>query len=389
MTAAPLALVVETHEGGATASKTGTENPEGQTPLPRALPGLAFDASDARLTALMMLTILAVVYTLFLGREIILPVVMAAVLNLLLQPLMTVLNKRLRLPMPLAAVVVIILLFALLTGLTMTISMSSPGWIERAPESFAALKQKLAFISGPISYLQEMLGNIENMGSTGKPGAVVAVPQSNALPGIILFGTASTVGQFFTVSILLYFMLASGDRLLRGLIEILPRFADKRRAVDIASQIQTSITSYLMTVTLMNAAVGMFTAAAMWACGLADPVLWGAVAFLLNFVPIIGPMVGIAVFFVVGLLALPWPLPALAPGLAYALIHLVEGEAITPMLVARRLELNPVLVILSLFFWHTIWGIPGALLAVPLLAILKILADRIEPLKSLGHLIGA
>ena len=290
--------------------------------------------------------------------------------------------------MPAAALVVIVMVFAVITAITLTISLSSSGWTERAPESFAILKQKLAFLAAPLTYAQEMLSGLENMGAP-KAGSVKAVAEGNTLPGIILFGTASTLGQFFSVIILLYFMLASGDRLLRGLIEVLPRFSDKRRAVEISGQIQLNITRYLMTITAMNAAVGVATAAAMWICGLSDPVFWGAVAFLLNFVPILGPLVGIAVFFAAGLIALPWPFPALAPCLAYAVIHLIEGETVTPMLVAKRFELNPVLVILSLLFWHAIWGIPGALLAVPLLAILKILADRIEPLKSLGHLIGA
>lgn len=349
---------------------------------------LSFSERDARLTGLVILAILAVAYTLYFGRDIILPVVMAAVLNLLLQPLMRVLNQNLRLPMPAAALMVIVLVFGVITAITLTISLASSGWTERAPESFAILKQKLAFLAAPLTYAQEMLSTLENMGAP-KAESVKAVAEGNSLPGIILFGTASTLGQFFSVIILLYFMLASGDRLLRGLIEVLPRFSDKRRAVEIASQIQFNITRYLMTITAMNVAVGVATAAAMWACGLSDPVFWGAVAFLLNFVPILGPLVGIAVFFAAGLIALPWPFPALAPCLAYAVIHLIEGETVTPMLVARRFELNPVLVILSLLFWHAIWGIPGALLAVPLLAILKILADRIEPLKSLGHLIGA
>jgi predicted PurR-regulated permease PerM len=282
------------------------------------------------------------------------------------------------------------MVFAFIAGIAFAVSIPSGNWIQRAPESFAILKQKLAFLAEPITYLQSILHNIENMGAdAGKTGAPAALTQGDALPGIILFGTASTVSQLFTTIVILYFMLASGDRLLRALIEVLPTFRDKRRAVEIVGEIQTNIASYLMTVTLMNAAVGILTGAAMWLCGLADPVLWGAVAFLLNFVPIIGPLMGLAVFFAAGLVGLAWPLPALAPLLLYCLIHMTESQLLTPLLVARRFELNPVLVILSLFFWHAIWGIPGTLLAVPLLAIFKILADRIDPLKPLGHLIGA
>jgi predicted PurR-regulated permease PerM len=100
-------------------------------------------------------------------------------------------------------------------------------------------------------------------------------------------------------------------------------------------------------------------------------------------------MVGVATFFGVGIFTYESPWYALIPAGAYLLIHIVEGETVTPMLLADRLTLNPVLVIVSLFLWHTMWGIPGAILAVPLLAIIKILCDRVEALKPVGHIIGS
>ena len=100
-------------------------------------------------------------------------------------------------------------------------------------------------------------------------------------------------------------------------------------------------------------------------------------------------MTGFMIFFIAGVLTLGWPWYALLPAGIYLLIHIVEGETITPMLLAKRFTLNPVLVIVSLFFWHAIWGIPGALLAVPLLAMFKILCDHVDPLKPVGHVIGA
>ena len=184
-------------------------------------------------------------------------------------------------------------------------------------------------------------------------------------------------------------MLAAGDRLLRGLIEVLPTFSDKRQAADIAGEIQRQIGGYLFTITLMNSVVGIVTGVAMWGCGLGDPILWGSAAFLLNYVPILGPLAGVGMFLLAGIVTLEWPLTALLPAGIYLLIHIVEGEIITPLLLAKRFTLNPVLVIVSLFFWHSIWGVPGALLAVPLLAMSKITADRIKALQPAGHIIGA
>jgi predicted PurR-regulated permease PerM len=118
-------------------------------------------------------------------------------------------------------------------------------------------------------------------------------------------------------------------------------------------------------------------------------LLWGTLAFLLNYIPILGPLAGMVIFFFVGLFSTNGIWPALLPPAVYLVIHILEGESITPMLLARRLTLNPVLVIVSLFFWDWMWGVAGAFLAVPMLAVLKIICDHIEPLMPIGHLLGA
>jgi len=135
----------------------------------------------------------------------------------------------------------------------------------------------------------------------------------------------------------------------------------------------------------MNVLVGVATGVAMWALGLENPLLWGAVAFLLNYVPILGPLTGMVVFLAVGMLSLDPLWKAFMPMAVYVGIHLIEGETVTPMLLARRFTLNPVLVIIALLFWDWMWGVPGAILAVPMLAITKIVCDRIRPLAALGH----
>jgi predicted PurR-regulated permease PerM len=282
------------------------------------------------------LTFLAVVYSLYFGRDLVMPLAMAGVLSLLLRPLAAWLNDYARLPMPIAALLVIIAAVAVISGIAYLISVPSGGLAERAPESLAIAKERLAFLAAPISYLQDALHNIENIGAAAGAAPQMVVARGDALPGILLFGTASTLRDLFVTLLILYFMLASGDRMLRALIEVLPRFSDKRRAVEIAGEIQASIASYLLTIFLMNAAVGVLVGIAMALCGMGHPTLWGAVAFLLNFVPIIGPVIGIAILFVAGLVTLAWPFPAVAPAICYSLIHFFEGEIFTPHLVARQ-----------------------------------------------------
>lgn len=340
----------------------------------------------------LILSLLAVVYTLYLGKEVILPIVLAVVLKLLLGPAMRVLNERLHLPNALAAVLLILVVFGAIAAIGFAISVPASGWIQRAPESLPVLKEKLAVLRQPLDFLQQGLHELENVTASAGPqaqGQTVTMQPASGLSGHLATGTAAILSRFFTTMIVLFFLLASGDRLLRGFIEVLPTFSDKRQAVEIATEIETNITGYLLTITMMNAIVGVLAGLAMWACGLGTPLLWGATAFLLNYIPILGPIAGIVIFFIAGVLSFGWPWYALIPAGIYLLIHIAEGETITPMLLAKRFTLNPVLVIISLFFWHNLWGILGALLAVPILAMLKIVSDRIEALKPVGHIIGA
>ena len=348
---------------------------------------------DVGSAGILVLAVLAIAYTLYLGKEILLPIALALVLKLLLQPAMRFLHEWLRLPGALAALLLIIAVFGAITAIGFPVSVPASGWIQKAPESLPLLKEKLVILRQPLDYLQSGLKELEDItGPTSGPevaGQTVTVKQGSGLAGYLATGTATTLSRSFTTMIILFFLLASGDRLLRGFVEVLPRFKDKRTTVEIASEIEENISGYLLTITMMNALVGVATGIAMQLCGLDDPILWGVMAFLLNYVPILGPMTGVVIFFLVGIVTFDWPWYGFVPAGIYLLIHIAEGETITPMLLAKRFTLNPVLVIISLFLWYTIWGILGALLAVPLLAIFKIVADRIEPLKPIGHIIGS
>ena len=340
----------------------------------------------------LILAALAIIYALYFGKEVVLPIMLAVVLKVLLQPLMDFLRYRLHLPAAFAALIMIICLFCAIATVAFTISGPASGWISKAPEVLPLLKQKLVLFRGPIDYLQSAFKELEDVTTSAGQNAnvpTIAVKDTATIASKLAWSTVSVLTRLFTTMVVLFFLLAAGDRLLRGLIEVLPRFSDKRQAADIAAEIQRQIGGYLFTITLMNSAVGIVTGLAMWACGLGDPILWGAVAFLLNYVPILGPLTGVGMFLLVGIVALEWPWSALLPAGIYLLIHIAEGEIITPLLLAKRFTLNPVLVIVSLFSWYSLWGVPGALLAVPLLAMFKITSDRIKGLQPAGHIVGA
>ena len=352
------------------------EQPE-EMPLP----------SDPKVIFLGGLFALALLATAYVAREIVLPMVFAVTLKLLLQPLSRIL-QRLHVPRTLAALLLILALLGMVVGLGTAISGPAGTWAAKLPEGIPRLQERLSFLRAPINTLQQFLQQVENIGATeARPGATTSAG-GPTLQATLFAGTQSLAAGLFTTVLILYFFLVSGDTFLRRLVEILPRFSGKRRAVDISQQIECDISAYLVTITIMNAAVGFATATVMWLTGVGDPILWGTVAFLLNYAPILGPALGVAIFLLAGLLTIDTLWLALLPAGLYLGIHLVEGETVTPILLARRFTLNPVLVILSLVFWFWMWGIPGAILSVPMLATAKILCDRVRPLAAIGHFLA-
>jgi predicted PurR-regulated permease PerM len=340
--------------------------------------------SDINAVLLGGLFVLAMLAACYVAAEIVLPIVLAFVLSLVLTPAMRVL-QRVHLPRGLAAMLVILVLFATLGGLGAMLSAPATSWAQKLPTGIPKLQERLSFLSRPIAAFQKFADQAQGLTIGGEAKVVPVAVQGSGLSDRLLSGTRTFASGLLETVLVLFFLLVSGDTFLRRLVEILPRFKDKRQAVDISKQIESDVAAYLFTITIMNLAVGVATGAVMALCGVGDPVLWGTVAFLLNYIPILGPMSGVAVFLLAGLLSIDSLWAAFLPAGLYLLIHVVEGETVTPMLLARRFTINPVLVILSLVFWYWMWGVPGAILSTPMLAITKIISDRIRPLMAFGH----
>jgi predicted PurR-regulated permease PerM len=341
------------------------------------------DPKTVFLGGLLVLSILAACYA---AAEILLPIVLAFVLNLVLQPAMRGF-ERLWLPRPVAALAIILLLLGLLVGLGTALSGPAADWAQKLPTGIPKLQERLSFLRRPVAALERFAEQTQGLTGSETHRAVAVKVEGPAISDRILSGTRSFASGMLETFVVLFFLLVSGDTFRRRLVEIVPRFKDKRQVVDISQQIERDVSAYLFTITSMNLLVGVATGLAMAACGVGDPALWGAVAFLLNYIPVLGPMTGVVVFLLVGLLSIDALWLAFLPAALYLAIHLIEGETVTPMLLARRFTINPVLVILALLFWYWMWGVPGAVLATPMLAIAKIVCDRIEPLRALGHFI--
>jgi predicted PurR-regulated permease PerM len=325
---------------------------------------------------------IAVLACLYIAQDILLPVVLALVLKLLLQPLVNLL-ERLRAPKAAGALVALAVLLSIFVGLGMLLSSPAARWASQLPQTWPQLQQKFAFIKDPVEQVQRTL---DQMGvQLGSPSSLLSNPIGMATA--VFSGTGTVAAHLLETLLVLFYLLVFGETFLRRLVEVLPTFANKREAVEISLHVERDLSAYLLTIAVINVAVGCATAGVMWLCDVPGPVLWGVVAFCLNFVPILGPFFGIILFLAVGLISKGPAWAALLPAGLYFGIHVIEGEIVTPMLLASRFTINPVAVILSLIFWYWMWGVPGAILAVPMLAIIKIVCDRLRPLRAFGHLL--
>lgn len=316
------------------------------------------------------------------------PVVLAFLLDRLLSPVVR-LGKSLSVPTPLSAAIVILSFFALVGGGVYTLWQPATEWIETAPRKMRIAEYKLRGLTKPLKKMQEAAKEVEEAASSDSEGQQrIQVENEESVGQLLMSQTWQLISGLLITLFLLYFLLASGDLLLRKIVRMLPRFSHRKNAVRIIRSVEQDLSRYLGMVCLINLGLGIAVSGAMYAIGMPNPLLWGALAGLLNFIPYLGPTVNIAVVSLVAIVSFDsvgWAL--LAPG-AYLILNGVEASVVTPTAMGWRLRLNPVVIFVGLTFWTWVWGIAGALLAVPILATIKIICDRIELLRPVGVLLA-
>lgn len=339
------------------------------------------------------LLILMILTALYLARDLVLPIALAVVLSLVFLPLVR-LMKKLYIPTSLGAGVIVLGLMAALLGGTYRLAEPANAWLSQAPQGLREIESKLLGISGAVKDAASASAQVEAM-SKQMTGASSARERSRevVMKSPTFASTAIDYLREFaliTIStlVLLYFLLASEDIFLRKAIAATPLVADKRRVVDIMQHVETEVSIYLLTVTMINIALGGMVALMMVFMGVPNPLLWGVIAGVLNFIPYLGGIATIVILMIVGLLSFDelWR-ATLVPG-GFFLLNAMEAYLLTPLVVGKRMNLNPVIIVISVLMWGWMWGIPGALLAVPILVIVKVLSDRVERLKVFGAFLG-
>jgi predicted PurR-regulated permease PerM len=323
---------------------------------------------------------------LYVARDLFLPIMIGVIFALTFSP---VVRSFARFGIPNAITAVAIILGAGLTLALGSYLLSGPvsEIVADAPAMGVELRQKLQGIIASIEEVKNASEKVEDFASGGDSGTVVAVKQ----PSLLAFA-AGSIANFTALMVLglifALFILASGDMFYDKLVEAFPNSSDKRRAKNTARDIERQISHYFLTITLINAGLGLCVGLAMFAIGLPNPVMWGVLAFTLNFLPFVGGLFGTLLCAAFGILNFDTLGLGLLPAVVYAFCTTFEAQFITPTILGKRLNMNTVSVFLTVIVWSWLWSVPGALMAVPFLVLLKVICDNVPSLSILGNFLG-
>ncbi|MBX3697399.1 MAG: AI-2E family transporter [Dokdonella sp.] len=363
----------DVEEGGRDASP-------GNRVLNRAVRESLLDVNAGIHKLLAVLVVVGGLYTCYFAAELILPILLAAFFALLLSPMM----KRLAsgwLPRWIAALLLISLTMATVVGIGNALYAPAAEWVGRAPQVIRNVTPKLKSLMRPIAEANKMGESLSEIAGEGKPGKQQVVVQSQPRPSL-LTTTPRVLASVLAVVLLTYFFLLYGDSLLRRTLMMRSTWEKKRITVDIVRSIQNDLSRYFLTVCSTSIALGCATSGLLWGLGVDSPLLWGALAALLNLTPYVGPLIMAALLALVGLSQFPSLGAAALPATGYLGLHLLESQLATPLALGRTVNLNPLAIILWLMIWGWMWGILGLLLAVPMLVCVKIVCSRVEGLQG-------
>lgn len=340
--------------------------------------------------SLVVLAVLAVGYTLWMTQEVVLPVLLAMFFALVGNPIIRVL-QRLHVPRFLGALAVLCGGIALAVLLAQQLVQPAGEWIREAPRELRSLAPKVQKLIKPVQEANKAAENIARAAggeNTARPAQVVKTEVND--PYRSLTATPMLVASILAVVLLTFFFMVFGQDLQRKAIALLPDRQKKKLTVEILQAIETEVSRYVLTISIINAVVGLVFAAALHlllGVPIDEALLWGTMAALLNFAPYVGPLIGIVAMLLMGFASYNAPLQALAPAAIYLGLHTLEGQIVTPIVLGRTMAISPLVLILGLMVFGSLWGIVGLLLAVPLLVCVKIVLARVEGMEGWARLL--
>lgn len=329
---------------------------------------------------------LGLFYTFYFAREFILPVVLALILSLLLRPAVRGL-ERLHIPQALGAALIMASLLTVFISGALLLAGPATSWVQRAPESLEKVEGKIRGMLNSAQPLTQAAETVEHMAADRSETPKVEIKK----PGLLNSVWNRTKGFFVLVVevfVLLYFFLAAGDIVALKIVQVLPRLRDKKKAVEIMRETEHGISRFLVSVTLVNLFEGTAIGIGLALLGMPNPLLWGVLAFLANYIPYVGALIAGSIVTLVAFVSFEEPSRALIAPLIYFGVNFADNF-IAPYVMGRRLVLNPLVVFIAVMFWGWMWGIIGVLLAVPVTMALKIICEHSQLLAPYAELLTA
>jgi predicted PurR-regulated permease PerM len=340
--------------------------------------------------SLVTLTLISLFVVCYFARDLLLPVLLGFLVALTLSPVTRGMS-RIGIPYGVSAVLLIALLALAIAVAVLFSSATIAAWMSDSRGLQAELSRELSTVMNQIEQVREASDAVAELaeGDAAEEQEVqeVVVQQPKLVDSAM--SVLASIGTTLLVALVLaIFLLASGDMFYIKLVQSFSTMDGKKRALTIVYDVERRVSNYLLTITLINAGLGLCVGAVLWMLGLPFAYIWGLAAFLLNFLPYLGGLTGVALVTAYSVISFDNLTQAFFPPLAYLCLTFLEGQFITPLALGRRLSINTVAVFLTVVLWGWLWGIPGALVAVPFLVVFKVVCDNVPQMQVFGNLLG-
>jgi predicted PurR-regulated permease PerM len=305
------------------------------------------------------------------GAEFFMPVTAALVVAIALVPLLEWFERR-GIPSKASAglCVIIFLVFALFAIGSIVIPASN--WVAQVPTKIPKVRQTLEPVIQIYKHLDKFIDRtVSQIAITQEQTRAVHIETPNSVSNLLITSAPHLLIQLFFALLVIFFFLAGWTAMRKKTIVSRGSFEGALTTARVIQQVVDATSTYLGTITLINLGLGTLTALVLWWLGMPSPIMWGGIVAVANYIPYLGPIVCGLLLFLGGLMTYPDVWGALMPPAAFISFHLVEANFFTPMVVGHRLTISPLSILISLSFWAWVWGTTGALLAVPLLIIMK------------------
>jgi predicted PurR-regulated permease PerM len=338
--------------------------------------------------SLRVLAFVAVGCVLYVGQVAFIPVALALFFALLLSPPVGLL-QRIGIPRGLAAVIVIVALLGAGAAVVDAVWAPATEWFAHAPQTLRKIDQRIRPVRTVIAKVDDITARAGRLTSAPNPNASAAAPAAPAPSGgSTAIAMTQSVLEAFTVIPLTLFFLAGGPALLARLGAAYSGAGASSKALQVTEAIRSEVGRYYATIALINLGLGSATAGVVALLGMPNPILWGTLAGLLNFIPYLGPITTIAILAAAALVTINTIGGALAVPGAFLVLHGIESLVVQPLLVGHRLDVSALLILLAVWLGFWFWGVPGVILAVPSLVALKVAAEHIESLRPVQEFLA-